>query len=135
MMKNKSLQGQYAGFASRAVALVIDLAIISLVLVAANWFMASVLSLLNIQAVDCAEKLVRRQVSADLCTLYSAASLLFTVSFAPIYFIFFWILADGTTPGHAIMGLRVVRTSAKPMRLPVAVIRFAGVTTQAGGAR
>ena len=56
----------------------------------------------------------------------ASASLIFAICFAPVYFIFFWIVGDGTTPGHALMGLRVVRMSAKPMRLHIAVIRWVG---------
>ncbi len=125
-MKMTTLQGHYAGFASRTVALVIDLAAISVVLVAINWFMASVLGLLNIQAADCAARVARGEAALDFCTIYSVTSLLLTVAFAPVYFIFFWLIADGTTPGHAVMGLRVVRTSGKPMRLHVSIVRFAG---------
>lgn len=126
MVTSKSLQGQYAGFASRAVALVIDLAIISIVLLAINWFFASLLGLLNMNVSDCVEQLSRRQKSTEFCNLVASGSLILTLLFAPLYFIFFWIVGDGTTPGHAIMGLRVVRMSAKPIRLHIAIVRWLG---------
>lgn len=126
MVTSRSLQGQYAGFATRAVALVIDLVIISVVLLAINWFVASVLGLLNLQVGDCVQQLTGRQASTDFCSLITNGSLILAICFAPLYFIFFWIVGDGTTPGNAIMGLRVVRMSAKPIRLHIAIVRWIG---------
>ena len=126
MVTTKSLQGRYAGFASRAVALVIDFAIISVVLLAVNWFVASFLGMLNMKVSDCVQQVTGQQKGTDFCNLVASVSLIFALCFAPVYFIFFWIVGDGTTPGHAIMGLRVVRMSGKPMRLHIAVIRWIG---------
>ena len=126
MVTTKNLQGQYAGFASRAVALVIDFAIISVALLAVNWFVASFLGMLNMQVSDCVQQVTGQQKGTDFCNLVASVSLIFALCFAPVYFIFFWIVGDGTTPGHAIMGLRVVRMSAKPMRLHIAVLRWIG---------
>lgn len=126
MVESRNLQGEYAGFATRAVALVIDLVIISVVLLGLNWFVASLLGLLNMQVSDCVEQVKERQVATSFCSLITNGSLIFAICFAPLYFIFFWIVGDGTTPGHAIMGLRVVRLSAKPMRLHIAIVRWIG---------
>ena len=126
MVTTKSLQGRYAGFASRAVALVIDFAIISVALLAINWFVASFLGMLNLNVSTCVQQVTGQQKGTSVCNLIASVSLIFALCFAPVYFIFFWIVGDGTTPGHAIMGLRVVRMSAKPMRLHIAVVRWIG---------
>lgn len=104
--------GAYAGFASRAVALIIDLAIDALLLT-----IISVTIRLLQEAVRYSELTV-----ALLNWLQITMSLTLLIG----YFIFGWMLA-GQTVGMALMGVRVVRTNGQYVTLWVAVRRLVGM--------
>ena len=108
--------GAYAGFATRAVALIIDLAIDALLLT-----IISVTIRLLQEAVRYSELTV-----ALLNWLQITMSLTLLVG----YFIFGWMLA-GQTVGMALMGVRVVRTNGQFVTLWVAVRRLFGMLLSA----
>jgi uncharacterized RDD family membrane protein YckC len=118
-----SLQGYYAGFASRAVAIIVDMAIvivISAVVIAAMSLFFDLPSVkrfihwLNdmLPGFD--------QVFVWLASARFAA--IFLVLFSNLYFIFFFS-TTGQTVGKAIMGLRVVTTNGKRMGVKRSFIR------------
>lgn len=104
--------GAYAGFASRAVALIIDLSIDALLMT-----IISVTIRLLQEAVRYSELTV-----ALLSWLQITMSLTLLVG----YFIFGWMLA-GQTVGMALMGIRVVRINGQFVTLWVAVRRLVGM--------
>ena len=105
--------GAYAGFASRAVALIIDLSIDALLMMV----ISSVTIRLLQEAVRYSELTV-----ALLSWLQITMSLTLLVG----YFIFGWMLA-GQTVGMALMGIRVVRINGQFVTLWVAVRRLVGM--------
>lgn len=109
-MLQEELQGEYAGFASRALALSIDLFIISFSLL----FSTSVINLL-VDFLTINEALLTQVV--DLLKLGIQLTL------PVLYFIISTGLFD-RTPGKALMGLRVIRSNGSPMTLWRATIRF-----------
>ena len=106
------VMGAYAGFASRAVALIIDLAIDTLLLT----IIGVIVSLL--------QEVVR--YSAITVTLLGWIQVITSLALLAGYFVFGWMLA-GQTVGMALMGVRVVRTNGQFVTLWVAVRRLVGM--------
>ena len=106
------VMGAYAGFASRAVALIIDLAIDTLLLT----IIGVIVSLL--------QEVVR--YSTITVTLLGWLQIITSLTLLAGYFIFGWMLA-GQTVGMALMGVRVVRTNGQFVTLWVAVRRLVGM--------
>ena len=118
-----SLQGYYAGFSSRAVALIIDIAIISLVSAVVIGAMSLFFDLPSVQ------RFIRwlnsvlpgsDQIFIGLTSTRFAA--IFYVLFSYLYFVFFFA-TTGQTVGKAIMGLRVVTNDGKRMGVKRSFIR------------
>ena len=109
-----SLRGEYAGFISRLIAFGIDVAIVTVSLLALTWLLSAALSLFNLEQTYTMETLRAIAISG-------LAALLFTAT----YYIFFWTLA-GQTPGKTLMGLRIVTVDGKPLTFGRSVRRFLG---------
>jgi uncharacterized RDD family membrane protein YckC len=107
-----SVLGAYAGFASRAVALIIDLAIETL--------------LLTILAVTAGLLVEMVRYSPITVTLLSWLQVTMSILLISGYFIFSWMLA-GQTVGMALMGVRVVRTNGQYVTFWVALRRLVGM--------
>lgn len=125
MIEERTLQGQYAGFVSRVLALVIDLLLISTVLVVFNWFYTTALSFLNFDVQNCQPRQFLPMLSFLSCEVLRIVQLTISLLFLPVYFAFFWTLG-GQTAGNAAMGIRVVRLNGKPMRALTALRRLVG---------
>lgn len=124
-MNQPSLQGEYAGFLSRAAAFVTDMIIISLIVLVINWFVpAMIKQVIRFDLQNCAAS-TRFTISFYSCTAIQWGLIVFSILFAPLYTIFFWIFA-GQTPGKYLFGLRVVRLNGNHMNLLVSVIRYLG---------
>jgi uncharacterized RDD family membrane protein YckC len=118
-----SLQGYYAGFASRAVAILIDVAIISLISAVVIGAMSVFFDLPSVQRfINWSDSLVPgfSQVFVGLTSARFAG--LFYLLFMYLYFIFFFS-TTGQTVGKAIMGLRVVTTDGERMGVKRSFIR------------
>lgn len=124
--KNHGWLGHYAGFASRLMALLIDVAIISLTISAVSLIIASIPSV------------VQRAALFDITLFGSFLPFLEMIppvpteiialiipAFVIIYHVFFLATA-GRTPGKAFMGLRVLTTSGNRLSTLRAIIRVAG---------
>ena len=118
-----SLQGYYAGFTSRAVAFIIDIAIISLVSAVVIGAMSVFFDLPSVQ------RFIRwlnsvlpgsDQIFIGLTSTRFAG--FFYLALFYLYFIFFFS-TTGQTVGKAIMGLRVVTTDGKRMGVKRSFIR------------
>jgi uncharacterized RDD family membrane protein YckC len=118
-----SLQGYYAGFTSRAVAILIDVAIVSLVSAVVIGAMSVFFDLPSVQ------RFIRwlnsvlpgsDQIFIGLTSTRFAGFFYFALLY--LYFIFLFS-TTGQTVGKAIMGLRVVTTDGKRMGVKRSFIR------------
>jgi uncharacterized RDD family membrane protein YckC len=110
-----SLQGYYAGFASRAVAIIVDVALISLISAVVIAFMSLFFGLPSVQRfIDWVNSFLSgfAQVFVELTSPRFAA--IFFIVTNLLYFIFFFS-TTGQTVGKAVMGLRVVTIDGKRM--------------------
>ena len=103
--------GEYAGFASRAVALTIDLLVVT--------GMVTVVTLVGQLAVDFFRATQGTQ------TLFRIAMLGIGFLIPNLYFISFWMLA-GQTLGKGIMGIRVVGVDGGRVHIGMAIRRAVG---------
>ena len=102
----------YAGFVTRAVALVIDALVIA------------VIAILVGGAVNLVASLFGHHGSINLLqALFGAAA---WVVWSALYFATFWTLT-GQTPGNRLLGIRVVSADGSRIRLRRALRRFAGL--------
>jgi uncharacterized RDD family membrane protein YckC len=118
-----SLQGYYAGFASRAVAIIIDVAIVSLISAVVIGAMSIFFDLPSVQRfIKWSDNLVPgfSQVFVGLTSARFAGLFYFLLLY--LYFIFFFS-TTGQTVGKAIMGLRVVTSDGKRMGVKRSFIR------------
>lgn len=124
---SKGLQGQYAGFVSRAVGFIADQLIVVAVITIVNGSVALTLDLfLGVQVGDCPPLTRSSLLSPEfLCYAADWLRLLLTIIILPGYFALFWTLG-GQTLGQYAMGVRVVRLNGQRMTLWVSLIRWAG---------
>jgi uncharacterized RDD family membrane protein YckC len=118
-----SLQGYYAGFTSRAVAFILDMALISLISAVVIGALSLFFGLSTIQRfIDWLNSLFpgSDQIFIELTGPRFAA--VFFFAFLYLYFIFFFS-TTGQTVGKAVMGLRVVTTDGKRMGVRRSFIR------------
>ncbi len=126
MTEPPTLQGEYAGFVTRFIALAIDLAIATGMTAAVSWVMMLPADLFGIDLSSCSP--------GDFSSLESAFGAIWCVSYLivmPIvlaitfagYFIVLWTLT-GWTIGKGLLGLRVVRMDGRPMNLARSLIRY-----------
>jgi uncharacterized RDD family membrane protein YckC len=130
-MRNRGLLGQYAGFITRAAALMMDMLIVMAIIFVIYWSVRlPMVFFLNLNPETCVSSSTligtERLPSEWLCM---AAQVIWTVSAllaAPVYFIFFYA-STGQTIGMYIMGIRVVRLDGKHMTLVGGAIRWLGL--------
>lgn len=130
-MRNRGMLGQYAGFITRAVALVLDILIVMTIMFVIYWSVRLPMAFfLNITPTSCVGASLQ-----DSRGLFSREFLCKTVDYiwaitaaftAPIYFILFYS-STGQTIGMYVMGARVVRMDGKHMSLLGSLIRWLGM--------
>ncbi|HTP11563.1 MAG TPA: RDD family protein [Anaerolineae bacterium] len=123
-----SLQGYYAGFTSRAVAIITDYAIISLVTAVV---IAALSLFFSIPSVDRFIQWLNSILPGSQRIFGALTSapfgLAFFIVFQFLYFIFFFS-TTGQTVGKAVMGLRVVTTDGRRMGIKRSFVRTVGYT-------
>ena len=124
-MAENRLRGQYAGFATRTVALFIDVAAIVITLLVVNWLLISLTTLFHIDVNACQPLGANFSIFNVMCVATSAFLVIFSLAFAPAYLVFFWVVA-GQTLGKAVMGVRVVQMNGHHVELFVALRRLVG---------
>lgn len=131
--RNVGLMGQYAGFVTRAVAIVIDILIVIVaVLVITASISLPLEFFLGVNAQSCQITTSGPSLLSDwdgmrnlLCSVANATSIAVAVLTGPTYFIFL-TTAGGQTIGKYVMGVRVVRLNGKPMNYWDGVLRWFG---------
>ena len=121
-MIEQDLQGQYAGFVSRLIAWLIDRGIIIAVLGIVGWLATYLGQIVGLDITQCP---ATGGWQGYICWAVVVVLALFTLTFAPIYMIFFWTLA-GMTPGKAALGVRIVRLDGQPMTFRTSFRRYIG---------
>lgn len=130
-MYNRGLLGQYAGFITRAAALMLDMLIVLAIIFVIYWSVRLPMTFfLNLNPETCVSTSVLGQSDRIpnewLCI---AAQYIWGISAflaAPVYFIFL-IASTGQTIGKYILGIRVVRLDGRHMTLLGSTIRWLGL--------
>lgn len=120
-----NLQGQYAGFASRLVAFVLDAVILSLTIVLTTWLTAQVLIYFARVDIRTCPPVTVFRLSLITCAVVAWGLKIFAVIFPFLYLLAFWMLS-GQTIGHYVLGLRVVRMNGKRISLISGILRIIG---------
>jgi len=124
-MTERSLQGMYSGFLSRAFAFIIDGSIISFTVLIVYWLSAQLLVYFARIRVGTCAPIQGFDFFTITCNFSTWVLNAFTLGFPLFYLLFFWILA-GQTPGKRLMGLRIVRLNGRRMTLLVGIRRMLG---------
>ena len=115
------LQGQYAGFASRFIALIIDIVVV----IGAITMVGIVVSLLvNFFHLD---QLIDQWLASDnvLGNVLRAITFLGSVSFISFsYFVLIWTFSAGQSVGKALVGVRIVPTDGSRITVWRAIVRY-----------
>ena len=111
---NTSLKGHYAGFVSRLLAYSIDLAVITIALVATGWLISTATNLVSGLNIGQSYPQIKAIVAGTGALLFTAA-----------YFILFWT-AIGQTPGKILLGVRIVGRNGQRISFLQAIIRYLG---------
>jgi uncharacterized RDD family membrane protein YckC len=118
-----SLQGYYAGFTSRAVAIIVDYAIITLVSAVAIAALSFFFSIRSVQTfIDWLNTVLPGIINLFDALTSPPFGVAFFFLFQWLYFVFFFS-TTGQTVGKAIMGLRVVTVDGKRMGVKRSFIR------------
>jgi uncharacterized RDD family membrane protein YckC len=124
------MRGYYAGFVTRALALIIDLLIIFVASLIFNLIVRLLLNFFGLSALATAvydrTAVSDTQASSLLVTFMRWATAFFTsATFLFVYLVFFWTVI-GKTPGKMILGLRVVQSDSETVPFKAAVVRAFG---------
>ncbi len=126
----KGLQGHYAGFVSRSIGLVVDVAIIIVVIALINGAIALTLELfLNLDVNQCPplEFDLENVLSGGLvCNGANWLRVVLSLVVNPAYFALFWTLG-GQTPGQYMTGVRVVRLDGRRLNFWRSLVRWVGL--------
>jgi uncharacterized RDD family membrane protein YckC len=123
-----SLQGYYAGFTSRAVAILIDYAIIALVTAVVVAALALFFGIPSVQRfIDWLNSVLPGIINLFDALTSPPFGAIFFIVLQFLYFMFFFA-TTGQTIGKAIMGLRVVTIDGQRMGIKRSFIRTLGYT-------
>ncbi len=122
----KTLQGYYAGFASRLLAFLVDVILVSLLFVSTTWITSVTVTTLRIGSYlgITLDAIPGATALAEIITSPGFIALV-TVLFILGYHAFFLVFA-GQTPGKALLGVRVVPVRGGKLRPWQAVLRYLG---------
>jgi uncharacterized RDD family membrane protein YckC len=124
-MIERNLQGQYAGFVSRAMAYVLDLVISITIVIVVVWVTIGLLAYFGIHVGACPSRDEGFSIRAIACWISEGALVVFAALFWPAYTVFFLAVA-GQTLGKRIVGVRVVRLDGRRMTFRRALLRLLG---------
>jgi uncharacterized RDD family membrane protein YckC len=123
--KHQTLQGHYAGFITRSFAFIIDVIIVALMLLMVSIGLSFISRFIGLLP-DIIKSLFSTS-DATATNAYDEAlpliTLVVNVFLVFGYYIFFWT-SSGQTLGKALMGVRVVSVSGRPLTFFQALFRF-----------
>lgn len=120
-MNRIASEATHAGFASRAIAFVLDIVAMSLAGLVAIALLQALLGFFTLYGL-----LGQRVTQSDLFhAIVAVAVALVGAAIAIGYPVGFWVLL-GQTPGKMLMGLRIVRSNGKPLTIRYALLRYVG---------
>jgi uncharacterized RDD family membrane protein YckC len=118
-MEKVAAEHERAGFASRAIAFFLDLAIVDMLLLLAGWCAQLIGTYLPLGRLFI--HVLGLGVASS--TVHGLVALVVSLLVFALYSIVFWSMI-GQTPGKAILGLRVVQTSGKRPTVGCSIVRF-----------
>jgi len=124
-MAGRNLEGQYAGFLSRAVGLILDYAIVSAVVALTGLLTMLLFRSFNVDLNTCSGGTAFTSISDLACSAGRGFLVLLTLVFGPLYYLVFWMLT-GQTIGQRVMGLRVVRLNGRRVGFWLSLVRWLG---------
>jgi len=124
-MAGRKLVGQYAGFVSRAVGLVLDYVVITAVVVGVALFANLLFSAFRIDLATCSNSRSVISFGASACQAGRWFLVFLAAIFGPFYFVVLWMLT-GQTIGQRVMGVRVVRLSGRRVGFWRSLARWIG---------
>jgi uncharacterized RDD family membrane protein YckC len=124
-MTERKLVGQYAGFLSRAVGLILDYVIIAAIIVGSGILVNLLFSALRIDLAACPAGTPIDSVTTGVCVGGRVSLVLFAIILSPLYYVFFWSLT-GQTIGQRVIGLRVVRLNGRRLGFWLSLVRWIG---------
>jgi uncharacterized RDD family membrane protein YckC len=125
MEPDKGLLGQYAGFSTRLLALLIDVVLLVAAAVLLSVTANSLLGVFGVDIEKCADVTRGRPMRFVACWMATRSLPVIQVSIIPMYYVVAWTLS-GQTLGKAALGIRVVRINGRPMGLITAAVRYVG---------
>lgn len=121
--------GRYAGFISRAIALLMDQAIIGIMVVALFLIIRSVLSIGGMHIDDCTAWVLPidsvSDIFANVCRATRGMTYFISILLAPLYYILLWSFG-GQTLGMSITGVRVVQANGTSLPIGRSIRRMLG---------
>lgn len=125
IMDERTLQGMYSGFLSRAFALILDGSIISITVLTVYWLISQLLVYFARINVGTCQPIQGFEPFVLACNISTWILNAFAFGFPLVYLLFFWVVA-GQTPGKRVIGLRVVRMNGSRITLLVGLRRLLG---------
>lgn len=120
-MDKAAKHAPHAGLASRAIALVVDLVVMSVVILLAIALLQSTLGFFTLYGL-----LGQRVTQSDpFRALLTGVVSLIGAAVAIGYPVGFWVLL-GQTPGKFLLGLRIERVNGQPLTIRHALLRYVG---------
>lgn len=126
--ENRTLLGNYAGFATRLMAFILDSLVVSSSLFFITWFINSTLFMLQAQAIaQRFSNLFPWLNIIEIMDFLNSATMVGIYSFSLIiaYYILLWTFT-GQTIGKAIMGIKIVPNQGGKMTLGRSILRYVG---------
>jgi uncharacterized RDD family membrane protein YckC len=122
---NSSLQGQYAGFISRFIAIIIDILLVILVLLIVGLGTQLILQFFRLDTLilSTINSLAQQYPSlGDVIRIFTALGSFYFIFF--LYYITLHTVSGGLTIGKVLMGLRVVRMDGEPLSMGRSTRRY-----------
>jgi uncharacterized RDD family membrane protein YckC len=124
-MTARNLEGQYAGFLTRAVGLALDYAIIIAVVLVGGLLIAALFGAFGINLGTCGLATPSVLFGAQACTAGRLIITLYATLFGPIYFVLLWMVV-GQSVGQRVMGVSVVKMDGRRPGLISSLGRWIG---------
>ncbi len=123
--RHQTLQGHYAGFITRLFAFIIDLIIVTIMLTFVSFGLSFISRLMGLMPEFFISLFSTSKTAISSAYNEALPAIILVVNVVLVfgYYIFFWT-SSGQTIGKALMGVRVVSVSGRPLTFFQALFRF-----------